>query len=403
MSAATAPVDAPSPRRTVLLSAPGTADPALLSRAEAGDLKARLALAFFHDERGETDFACHWMDEAARTGAPSARAQRAAWRLFGVNYRRDEAAGFAEIEAAAYGDGDVSAIRLIALLRAFGLACARDWPRAVADIARVAAAGQARAGAEIAALGREALAAGSGQAARANADPLPLAALAAAAAAADPALWRPREHAILLIRPRIDLFRDAAPAEWRGFVMRVAGPRLHAAHVRDRATGRRSLHPMRTNRTARIEIWDGDLVHYALAARIAAASGDPIERQEPPAILCYRPGEAYRRHFDFIDPDVPAFRRELAEQGQRIKTPLIYLNDAYEGGETSFPEADFAFRGRGGDLLIFRNTRPGGRPDRKSLHAGEPPISGEKWVLSTRIRTRSQLGRLWRDIGGGPD
>ena len=69
-------------------------------------------------------------------------------------------------------------------------------------------------------------------------------------------------------------------------------------------------------------------------------------------------------------------------------TFLLYLNDGYEGGETDFPSAGLSFKASTGDALFFANVTREGRPDPLGLHAGRPPLSGEKWILSQWIRDR---------------
>jgi prolyl 4-hydroxylase len=72
-----------------------------------------------------------------------------------------------------------------------------------------------------------------------------------------------------------------------------------------------------------------------------------------------------------------------------VATFLAYLNDGYVGGETDFPRAGLRFKGAAGDALMFANVDLQGRPEPLSLHAGLPPGSGEKWVLSQWIRDRA--------------
>ena len=74
--------------------------------------------------------------------------------------------------------------------------------------------------------------------------------------------------------------------------------------------------------------------------------------------------------------------------GQRAVTALVYLNDGYEGGETDFPELGWKYRGRKGDALLFWNLTPQGEPEPRTLHAGLPPTSGEKWLYSKWIRQK---------------
>jgi hypothetical protein len=71
-----------------------------------------------------------------------------------------------------------------------------------------------------------------------------------------------------------------------------------------------------------------------------------------------------------------------------VLTFLLSLNDDYEGGETQFPILNKLYRGRKGNALFFWNVEPDGSPDKRLLHAGLPPTSGEKWLLSQWIRGR---------------
>ena len=396
-----------------------SADKQLILRAEGGDPSARIDLAFDYEAAGNKELAVHWMNEAAATGDAFAKMQRAAWRLYGTNFQRDEEAAFLEIEEIANLGGEGNARPFLAVLLAYGIGCVRDWDQAIAWISKDVTRGSARCMTQLAllqpdapehlALTRKLL----NSAARmdsgvvaprvgdAGDSPLSSAEIANAVAIAkefDAASWRPGNKLTVSESPLVEVYSEVAPLPWCRHVIRTAKPLLHGAHVKDTHSGKRILDPMRTNTVALIELWQSDLVFYALAARIASATGDPINRQEPPNILNYLPGQTYEAHYDFIDTTVPAFQNELREQGQRTKTPLIYLNDEYEGGTTAFPKANCAYKANAGDLLVLRNTCANGEPDRSSLHIGTPPISGEKWVFSTRIRTRSQVARVRPEI-----
>jgi prolyl 4-hydroxylase len=71
-----------------------------------------------------------------------------------------------------------------------------------------------------------------------------------------------------------------------------------------------------------------------------------------------------------------------------VLTFLICLNEEFTGGETEFPHLRWRFRGRRGDALWFVNITPDFAPDPRTLHAGLPPRSGEKWMFSQWIRGR---------------
>jgi prolyl 4-hydroxylase len=121
---------------------------------------------------------------------------------------------------------------------------------------------------------------------------------------------------------------------------------------------------------------------HALNMRIAAASGTAIECGEPLHILRYAIGQEFRTHMD----------SSAGIANQRIKTALVYLNDDYEGGETSFPKANLIVRGHTGDALIFRNASDEGIPDEMSSHAGLPVTAGVKLLASRWIRKHRYEG-----------
>ena len=103
-------------------------------------------------------------------------------------------------------------------------------------------------------------------------------------------------------------------------------------------------------------------------------------------VLHYDVGQQITPHFDFIDVNAPDYEQQIREQGQRMITFLLYLNDDYSGGETTFPELGLVNRGAPGDGLYFINAHPDGAADRNMLHTGSPPTAGEKWIVSQFIR-----------------
>ncbi len=187
--------------------------------------------------------------------------------------------------------------------------------------------------------------------------------------------------------PRVlTLERFLAPATCT-WIMNRARPSLDAARVKNAEQGGADVHALRSNTGMGFSLIDTDLVIQLTHARIAAAIEQPTSHQEPTNILHYTPGQEYRPHFDFIDPGVAHFARELQTVGQRTTTFLIYLNDDYDGGATTFPRLDWSFKGVTGDALAFWNIT-NGQPDPLTLHAGTPTTSGIKWLFSKWVRDR---------------
>jgi prolyl 4-hydroxylase len=182
--------------------------------------------------------------------------------------------------------------------------------------------------------------------------------------------------------PEVTLFRGfLTPAEC-DYLIRTAMPVFVPAtvgHVSRMVGG--VIPQIRTCDTAGLPwVRETPAVH-AINRRIAAVSGTRVDWGEPLQILRYRPGQEFKPHRDWTE-DV---------ENQRILTMLVYLNNAYEGGETLFLKTGLKVRGDIGDAILFRNASSDGQPDMDTLHAGLPVISGEKFLASRWIR-RTRFG-----------
>jgi prolyl 4-hydroxylase len=184
----------------------------------------------------------------------------------------------------------------------------------------------------------------------------------------------------------VEKFASDDICDW---IITHARPHIGRAFVYDRAGGGGRIEQARTNSAVTFDLVRSDLIVMMLRARIAATSGLPSDGLEATVVLHYAPGEEFETHVDFLDPSVPGYAEDLRVSGQRTATFLLYLNGDYDGGETDFPEIGVRYKGRKGDALLFRNVLPDGRPDERMRHAGLPPTSGEKWLLSQWIRQRT--------------
>jgi prolyl 4-hydroxylase len=155
------------------------------------------------------------------------------------------------------------------------------------------------------------------------------------------------------------------------------------------ATGGHMLNIGRTNRSTDFQIPDMDLVIEIVRSRISAATGLPLPLFEPTQILHYTRGQEFRPHYDFFDNTNAVYRDEL-RRGQRVVTFLLYLNEGFGGGETDFPDAGLKYKGATGDAVFWPNVDARGDPEPLTRHAGLPPTSGEKWILSQWIRGPGQ-------------
>ena len=186
--------------------------------------------------------------------------------------------------------------------------------------------------------------------------------------------------------PQIHVIEKFVPAAVCDWLIAQARDRLSRATIYDKATGGTTEDGRRTNSQCDMDIENCGFLTFVLRGRIAALTRRQDLAMEVPKILHYSPGETFAVHYDYLNPEEPAYAHELAVRGQRTHTFLIYLNDDFSGGETSFPEIGFSHTGAKGDALLFSNVDAAGAPDPNTMHAGLPPASGEKWVFSQWIR-----------------
>ncbi|MDZ7770539.1 MAG: 2OG-Fe(II) oxygenase [Woeseiaceae bacterium] len=191
--------------------------------------------------------------------------------------------------------------------------------------------------------------------------------------------------------PRIETIAKFAPPAACDWLIKQARDRLSRATIYDKVTGGTTEDNRRTNSQCDLDVQSLGVLTFVLRARIGAITGRRERAMEIPKVLHYSPGETFAKHFDYLDPDEPAYAAELAARGQRTHTFLIYLNDDFEGGETQFPLIGISHKGAKGDGLLFANTDADGRPDKDTMHTGLPPTSGEKWVFSQWIREFPRL------------
>jgi prolyl 4-hydroxylase len=236
-------------------------------------------------------------------------------------------------------------------LLASGIAGPRDWPTALTRLASEIAIDPRRK-AQIDLLGRMSLTTGG--------DPEKL-----------------REGERLAATPDVVRFAGFCTAAECAYLVEVGGRGYRAAEIRDGRGGTRR-DPIRDSDEFTIHWLIEDPVVHAINRRIAAVAGSDTGRGEAMQLLRYRPGQQYRAHYDY-NPTL---------ENQRSLTALIYLNHDYKGGETAFVKTGLKVKGRKGDLLLFRNTLPDGAVDPMSEHAGQPIVSGTKFIASRWIHER---------------
>jgi hypothetical protein len=350
-----------------------TQESELERRAVSGDKDSQIALAHRLEDEGRNEQAREWYARAAERGdlpalvslAKNLLAQRPVRAQLGVNMVRSAAER-----------GDAEALHICAIIASQDVNLHARWTVALDFLGRAAEKGSALARRELQLLARsEATTQSWRDLARCvNIEPL----------------LRPAPAHVRFESPRIitcEGFASAAECDW---LIERAKPRLKAAEVYDpHGQGGLRADDIRNNSDTSFDIVRSDLVLMALRERIARLALLHTDEFEPTMVLHYTPGQQFAPHFDFVEAAAPHLADDIAENGQRVATLLIYLSEDFEDGETDFPALHWRYKGRTGDALLFWNVGATGQPDPATLHAGLQPTHGEKWVLSQWMRRKS--------------
>lgn len=289
---------------------------------------------------------------AARTGDSAALLELGLWRVRGDVIARDLAEArslFANAAAA----GSAAAALLHAYFAASGTGGRRDWREARGMIERLAGT-SSRAAEQLNLLADMAL----------DEQGFPCGVI---------------EHQQLRTAPDVRISRGFLNPNECDYLIRQSLSAMRPSVVVDPQSGAMVPHPVRVCDGAAFGVLAEDLVINAINRRIARLSGAPAENGEPLQILRYRSGGEYRPHLDCVP----------GEHNQRQCTVIIYLNDGYAGGQTSFPASNLTVQGAQGDALLFRNLTAECRIDMMSRHAGLPVTQGTKSIATRWIRQRA--------------
>jgi prolyl 4-hydroxylase len=354
--------------------------------ASSNDPEAQFQLGRLHDDRGDHARAVAWLERAASAGHFGAMSMLGLRLVAGRGGPRAPERGVALLRAA-LEKGDPDAAASLAVLACLGNGVPRNWDAALDYLQLAAELGSHRAQGQLVVLAQD-VTNPDRSGGRGPAEPQTWAQLRRDV---DLAPWsRPCSPRVLSAAPRLVVlegFIGGSVCEW---LVECAAGRVAPAQIYDSHTGKGQVGGTRKNSSLELNLLNVDIVAVLLRARIAAIAGSPVAALEPAQILHYAVGKSFDRHFDFLDTRVPAYAQDVALRGQRVATFLVYLNDAYEGGQTEFPMLGLRHRGQIGSALLFSNVDPSGAPDQRTLHAGLAPTSGEKWAFSQWIRDRAR-------------
>ncbi|OEU19820.1 hypothetical protein FRACYDRAFT_224545 [Fragilariopsis cylindrus CCMP1102] len=130
----------------------------------------------------------------------------------------------------------------------------------------------------------------------------------------------------------------------------------------------------------------------AVTGRISNMTQFPEVNSEDLQLLRYGPGQKYERHHDFIEYEVDR------QEGVRLLTVYLYLNDVEAGGGTNFPELDLTVMPKRGRVLIWPSVLdddPNEKDDRTD-HQALPVEAGKKYGANAWLHMRDFKNALHR-------
>lgn len=182
------------------------------------------------------------------------------------------------------------------------------------------------------------------------------------------------ETTIVSDAPKIVLHHNALTPMECAYMRELATPYLTTSRVAGAAEG---IHnpTVRDSRTASLPEARLGPFGSSLVSSIRRIAGFAPASPFPINVNRYPVGGFFKAHHDSLDEsqrqhhDIPL-----------VRTAILFLNDDYNGGETAFPKARLAVKGRTGDLLVFTNLSDDLSIDPLAEHAGMVVRDGEKWV-----------------------
>ncbi|XP_046860275.1 prolyl 4-hydroxylase subunit alpha-1-like isoform X2 [Xenia sp. Carnegie-2017] len=187
---------------------------------------------------------------------------------------------------------------------------------------------------------------------------------------------KPAKEEIVLVKPRIVIYRDILRDSEIETIKDVARPHLERSKAFDLRTGELQTVPYRISESA----WIPERAASALKIfnrRAEAVSGLSTSTAEDLQVANYGLGGQYEEHHDHGYPNSPL---ENHVNGNRIATMLLYLTSIPYGGGTAFTRLKIHVKPSKGDVVFWYNLKTSGVGNNSTFHAACPVLSGIKWV-----------------------
>tara|TARA_R110000868_G_scaffold89062_3_gene248066 strand:+ start:991 stop:2160 length:1170 start_codon:yes stop_codon:yes gene_type:complete len=170
-------------------------------------------------------------------------------------------------------------------------------------------------------------------------------------------------------------------------IMKMIDANHQRSSVVEGGTDRTSYSSHRTSSTCNLDA--NNEVIKKLHNKISEYLGIELEKGEALQGQLYEPGQYFKAHHDYFSGD--AYNKHCLSSGNRTKTLMIYLNDDFTGGETSFPNLGLKVMPKTGKAVVWDNMIDGkGDPD--SLHEGSEIKEGKKYIITSWWREKAWNG-----------
>ena len=135
-----------------------------------------------------------------------------------------------------------------------------------------------------------------------------------------------------------------------------------------------------------------------ISDKVVTLTGRPKEHQEPLQVVKYEKGGHFSEHYDACYGPDTFCERMNSKIGPRYITVLIYLNDDYKGGGTTFTKINQHITPEKGKAILFYNVDKNGKHIYESMHQGNKIESGTKWIANKWIKIPINHRTFWERI-----
>jgi prolyl 4-hydroxylase len=173
---------------------------------------------------------------------------------------------------------------------------------------------------------------------------------------------------------KLELFikRDFLDEDDCATIMAMIDARRRPSTIADDITGDPTY---RTSETCDLD--QGHPLTQVIDWRIADFLGLPTLLGEPMQGQRYAPGQEFKAHTDYFEPEGSDYQTHCAASGQRTWTAMIYLNEPQAGGATRFKTIDKIINGR---------------VNGSTLHQGMKVRAGVKYIITKWFREYPWVG-----------